>query len=39
MSEIIEQIKTLENLIKADPKNFINYFHLGDIYRKTAIKR
>ena len=34
MNQIIEQIKTLENLIKADPKNFINYFHLGDVYRK-----
>ncbi len=34
MNEIIEQIKTLENLIKDDPKNFINYFHLGDVYRK-----
>ncbi len=34
MNQIIEQIKILENLIKADPKNFINYFHLGDAYRK-----
>ena len=34
MNQIIEQIKILENVIKADPKNFINYFHLGDAYRK-----
>ena len=34
MNQIIEQIKILENLIKVDPKNFINYFHLGDAYRK-----
>ena len=34
MEQINEQIKSLENLIRADPKNFINYFYLGDIYRK-----
>ena len=34
MNQIIEQIKTLENLIKTDPKNFINYFNLGNLYVK-----
>ena len=34
MEQITKQIKSLENLIKTDPKNFINYFYLGDIYRK-----
>jgi len=34
MEQINEQIKSLENLIKADPKNYINYFYLGDVYRK-----
>ena len=34
MNQIIEQIKTLENLIKTDPENFINYFNLGSLYVK-----
>ena len=34
MEQITEQIRSLENLIKANPKNYINYFYLGDIYRK-----
>tara|TARA_Y100000590_G_scaffold419712_1_gene521681 strand:+ start:69 stop:1835 length:1767 start_codon:yes stop_codon:yes gene_type:complete len=34
MEQINEQIKSLENLIKANPKSFINYFYLGDVYRK-----
>jgi len=34
MNQIIEQIKTIENLIESDPQNFINYFNLGNIYRK-----
>ena len=34
MNQIVDQIKTLENLIKINPENFINYFYLGNIYRK-----
>ena len=34
MNQIIEQIEKLEDLIKIYPKNFINYFNLGNIYVK-----
>ena len=33
-SEVIKHIKSLESLIKTEPNNFANYFHLGDAYRK-----
>ena len=36
MSQITEDIINIENLIKQDPKNFINYFNLGNIYRKLG---
>ena len=34
MEQITKQIESLENSIRANPENFINYFYLGDIYRK-----
>ena len=36
MSQITEDIINIENLIKQDPKNFINYFNLGNAYRKLG---
>ena len=36
MSQITEDIVSIENLIKQDPKNFINYFNLGNAYRKLG---
>ena len=41
MNQIIEQIKTIENLIESDPQNFINLNWNKSLlnYRETAIKR
>jgi len=36
MSQIPEDIINIENLIKQDPKNFVNYFNLGNVYRKLG---
>jgi Tfp pilus assembly protein PilF len=36
MNQIFQEIISLENLIRLDPKNFINYFNLGNAYRKLG---